>query len=299
MAKTIKKTVNRTGKKLVEKALVIKAKKAVKVTDKEAIKKANERVQKSKIKDQNLDQNVKLVEKESKTEEKTKPEEKYNLTIGLKDLLDAGCHLGHKVSKTHPRALENIYTAKDGIQVFDLIKTQAALEKACTFLHNAKKSGKKIVLLGTKRQAREVVKRVAEETGVAYITDRWLGGTITNWNQIYKSVRRLGSLREGLSKGTFKEATKKELLEMNKEMIKLERVLGGLVGLEKIFDVLFVVDVGFEKTAIKEAKLKGIKVVAIVDTDSDPNKADYPIPANDDSVKSVNIIVEEIGRALK
>lgn len=284
MAKMIKKTVNRTGKKLVEKALVMKAKKVVKGLDKDQAKKVEK---------------VEKVEKVVEVVKAEKPEVKYELKIDLKEMLTAGCHLGHKVSKTHPKALVNIYTAKDGIQVFDLLKTKQALEKACTFLHNAKKNGKKIVLVGTKRQAREVVKRVAEETGTAYITDRWLGGTITNWNQIYKSVKRLGTLREGLAKGTFKEATKKELLEMNKEVIRLEKVLGGLVGLDKLFEVMVVVDAGFEKTAIKEAKLKGVKVVAMVDTDSDPTKVDYAIPANDDSVKSVNLIIEEIGRALK
>lgn len=291
MTKT--KVVNRTGKKLVEKALVIKAKKNL---DKEKIKKINEKVQKGKEKPAN---SFAVEAGREKVEEKVKPEEKYNLTIGLEDLLKAGCHLGHKVAKTHPKALANIYTAKDGIQVFDLIQTQAALERACTFLHNAKKSGKKIVLVGTKRQAREVVKRVALEAGVPYVTDRWLGGTITNWEQIYKSIKKLQTLKEGLEKGSFKEASKKELLEMGDEVKRLERIIGGLAGLEKLFDVLFVVDVAYEKTAVKEAKLRGIKIAAITDTDADPGKADYPIPANDDAVKSVNIIVEEIGKALR
>lgn len=300
MAKTIKKTVNRTGKKLVEKALVIKKKKDIRATikDKEQIKKLNEKVLNKKVEvsdriSVNGDNEIK------KVEEKTKPEEKYELKIDLKDMLTAGCHLGHKVSKTHPKALENVYMAKDGIQVFDLLKTKEALEKACTFLHNAKKSGKKIVLVGTKRQAKEVVKRVAEEAGVAYVTSRWLGGTITNWAQIYKSIKKLESLKDGLAKGTFRESTKKELLEMSKEVLRLERIVGGLANLNKLFEVMVVVDAGCEKTAIREARLKGIKIVAMVDTDADPTKIDYAIPANDDSVKSVNLIIEEIGRALK
>ena len=207
--------------------------------------------------------------------------------------------MGHKVAKTHPKAKVNIYTAKDRIQIFDLTKSLALLEKACTFIYNAKRNGKQIVMVGTKRQARETVRRVAMEVGIYYVTDRWLGGTISNWEQIRKTVKRLGALRDGLAKGSFNQLSKREQSETNKEAARLEKMVGGLVGLEKLFDVLIIVDAGFEKTATKEAKMRGIKTVALVDTDSDPAWADYPIPVNDDSVKSINLIVEEIGRAIK
>jgi small subunit ribosomal protein S2 len=173
------------------------------------------------------------------------------------------------------------------------------LEKACNYIYNQKRNNKQIVMVGTKRQAREVVRRVAMSAGVPYVTDRWLGGTITNWEQIKKDIKKLNDLKDGLEKGKFTESTKKELSDMNKEVTRLEKIVGGLTSLEKLFDVIFVVDAGVEKTAVKEAKLRKIKVVAISDTDANPYKVDFAIPANDDSSKSVNLIVEEIGRAIK
>ena len=244
----------------------------------------------------------------SQISENTKPEEKkelvkedkkYKLTIGLKDLLNAGCHLGHKISKTHPKARNFIYGKKDGIEVIDLIKTLDSLDKVCNYIYNQKRNNKQIVLVGTKRQAREIVRRVAMDAGVPYVTDRWLGGTITNWEQIKKDIKKLNDLKEGIVKGKFTENTKKEISEMNKEVTRLEKIVGGLVTLEKMFDILMVVDAGYEKTAVKEAKLKKIKTVAISDTDANPYKIDLAIVANDDSTKSVNLIMEEIGRAIK
>lgn len=291
--KVITKTVNRTGKSLVKKALVVKAKNQSNITT-ENIKKLNEKVLAHKEALKNKPEEV-VIEKKDLTKE----DKKYTLTVGLKDLLNAGCHLGHKISKTHPKAKENIYIQKDGIQIFDLVKTLAALEKACNFVYNQKRNGKQVVLVGTKRQAREVVRRVAIDAGVPYITDRWLGGTVSNWEQIKKQIKKLTDLRDGLEKGKFAESTKKELSEINKEISRLERNVGGLVNLDKMFDVLFLVDAGFEKTAVKEAKIKKVKVVAIVDSDSNPLKIDFAVPANDDSVKSVTLLVEEIGRAIK
>lgn len=287
------KTVNRSGKSLVKKALVVKAKNQSNITT-ENIKKLNEKVLAHKEALKNKPEEV-IIEKKDLVKE----DKKYTLTVGLKDLLNAGCHLGHKISKTHPKAKENIYIQKDGIQIFDLIKTLAALEKACNFVYNQKRNGKQVVLVGTKRQAREVVRRVAIDAGVPYITDRWLGGTVSNWEQIKKQIKKLTDLKDGLEKGKFTESTKKELSEINKEIARLERNVGGLVNLDKMFDVLFLVDAGFEKTAVKEAKIKKVKVVAITDSDTNPLKIDFAIPANDDSVKSVTLLVEEIGRAIK
>jgi small subunit ribosomal protein S2 len=295
MVKEIKKTVNRTGKKLVAKALVVKARTQSKVTA-ENIKRMNEKVALEK---ENLKLKTQNLKEEVTAEGKVKEDKKYELTIGLKDLLAAGCHLGHKISKTHPKAKENIYIAKDGISIVDLTKTLNDLEKACNFIYNARRNGKQIALLGTKRQAREVIKRVATDAGVAYITDRWLGGTISNWEQIRKNIRKYNDIKDGLEKNKFTDKSKKELLDLSKEQIRLEKMIGGLANLEKMFDVLFIVDAGFEKTAVKETKMRNIKTVAISDTDADPRKVDFAIPANDDSVKSINLIVEEIGRAIK
>lgn len=295
MAKEIKKTVNRTGKKLVAKALVVKARTQSKVTA-ENIKRHNEQLN---LKKQETITKQDPITNNQLPNDKVKEDKKYELTIGLKDLLAAGCHLGHKISKTHPKAKENIYIAKDGISIVDLTKTLNDLEKACNFIYNARRNGKQIALLGTKRQAREVIKRVATDAGVAYITDRWLGGTISNWEQIRKNIRKYNDIKDGLEKNKFTDKSKKELLDLSKEQIRLEKMIGGLANLEKMFDVLFIVDAGFEKTAVKETKMRNIKTVAISDTDADPRKVDFAIPANDDSVKSINLIVEEIGRAIK
>jgi small subunit ribosomal protein S2 len=295
--KIIKKTVNRSGKSLVKKALVVKAKTQSKISA-ENIKKLNEKkLEEKKV----LDLKSQMPE-DTKAEEKKevlKEDKNYDLTIGLKDLLNAGCHLGHKVSKTNPKARDFIYGKKDGIEVIDLVKTLEGLQKACNFIYNQKRNNKQIVLVGTKRQSREVVRRVAMNAGVPYVTDRWLGGTITNWDQIKKDIKKLVDLKSGLETGKFAENTKKELSEMNKEVTRLEKIVGGLTSLDRLFDILFVVDAGCEKTAVKEAKLRKIKVVAISDTDANPYKVDFAIPANDDSVKSVNLLVEEIGRAIK
>jgi len=295
--KIIVKTVNRTGKSLAKKALVVKAKKQSAISA-EKIKKLNEELR-AKKDTLNKKQEVSEVVLVEKVAGEAKADKKYTLTIGLKDLLDAGCHLGHKISKTHPKSRESIYAAKDGIQVIDLVKTLNGLEMACNFIYNAKRNGKQIVMVGTKRQAREVVRRVANEAGVPYVTDRWLGGTITNWEQIRKDIKKLLDYKEGLEKGKFTESTKKEILDMKKEVIRLEKIVGGLVKLDKLFDMVFVVDAGFERTAVKEATMRGVKTLAMVDTDSNPQKVDFAIPTNDDNVKSITLIVEEIGKAIK
>lgn len=294
--KVITKTVNRSGKSLVKKALVVKAKKQSKISA-ENIKKLNEK----KLEEKKASE-IKSQVGDNKAEEKkevVKEDKKYNVTIGLKDLLNAGCHLGHKASKTNPKARDFIYGKKDGIEVIDLIKTMEGLEKACNFIYNQKRNNKQIVMVGTKRQAREAVRRIAMSAGIPYVTDRWLGGTITNWDQIKKDVKKLNDLKDGLEHGKFTESTKKEIAKINKEISRLEKIVGGLTSLDKLFDVLFVVDAGVEKTAVKEAKLRKIKVVAISDTDANPYNVDFAIPANDDSSKSVNLLVEEVGRAIK
>ena len=287
------KTVNRSGKSLVKKALVVGAKKA-KTIDKSNLKETNEKIRLEKV--------LRQAQDEPKIEAKKdviKEDKKYAVTIDVKDMLTAGCHLGHKVSKTNPRVKEYLFAAREGIQIFDLNKSFSNLEKACNFIYNAKRNGKQIVLLGTKRQAREVVRRVALDAGVPYITDRWLGGTVSNWSEIKKNIVKLNEINTGLASGKYAQISKKDLSILNKEKTRLESMVGGLTKLDKLFDIIFVVDAGFEKTAIKEAKMKGVKVVALVDSDSNPEKVDFPITVNDDNVKSIDLVVEEIGRAIK
>ncbi len=286
-----------TSKSLVKRALVVKAKNQSKISS-ENIKKLNEKLKQEKEAEAKMAKEAAEVKSEVK-KEIIKEDKKYNLTIGLKDLLNAGCHLGHKTSKTNPKARDFIYTKRDGIEVIDLVKTLEGLERACNFIYNQKRNNKQIVLVGTKRQAREVIRRVAIDAGVPYVTDRWLGGTISNWDQIKKNIKKLNDLKDGMEKGKFTENTKKELAGINKEIVRLEKIVGGLRQSDKLFDILFVVDAGFEKTAVKEAKLRNLKTVAISDTDANPYRVDFAIPANDDSAKSVGLIVEEIGKAIK
>lgn len=289
-----KKVVNRTGKELPEKPVVeFKSKKQIEKDKKDLAKKKNEALVKAKEEKKIL----KPVQDDTKKEPKV-GEVEYKLSIGVRDMFKAGCHLGHKSSKTNPKAQDYIYAKKDGVQIIDLMISIEQLKKAATFLHNAKRRGEEIVFLGTKRQAKEVMARVAQEVGVAYVTERWLGGTITNWEEIKKNLRRLTKLRENFEKGEYEQLTKKEQSVLRKEMTRLNRMVGGLVGLNKP-QILVTVDAGMERTAVKEAKLKGIPVVALVDTDYDPKQVDYPIVVNDDNSKSINLIVEELGKALK
>lgn len=297
--KSIEKTVNLTGIEQEKSSLVLKKKKSKKIISKADIKKLNERMAKRRVGKTEKKEITTNKSSTKKGKRKSQSKAKYELSIDVKDLLKAGCHLGHKKSKTHPKTKENIYMVRNGIAVFDLPNSIKLLEKACNFIHGEVKDGKKIAMVGTKRQAKEVVKRVATELNLPYVTARWLGGTVSNWDQIKKNIEKLNNYKEGMKEGKFDKNTKKERSMMRKDMARLERMVGGLSGLDSLFDVLFVVDAGFEKTAVRETRAKGIAVVAIVDSDTDPRVVDWPIPLNDDNVKSVSIIVEEIGKAIK
>ncbi len=266
---------------------------------KEIIAEKNEKIAKEKVK--------KLKEKTEKLspgsgEHALQPEVKkvkkeYEPSVGIQELFNVGAHLGHKLAKTNPKINDYIYAAKDGIQVIDLPKTHRDLKIACTELHNMAAEGKVVLMVGTKRQAREVVRRVATEIGMPYVTSRWLGGTISNWEQIRKSIRSMNELEKKLEKGV-EGATKAEISVMRKNFVRMQTGMGGLKNLEKMFDAMFVVDAGYEKAAIKEARAMGIPVFGLLDTDSNPNSVDFAVVANDDSAKSVTMIVEEIGKAL-
>ncbi len=298
------KVVDRREVKPKKASLVLKAKKQSAV-DAEKIKKLNEKTAAAKkVLRQAQDQKEEVVKTQVTTTVEDKPlaemdfGHNYKLSIDLKDLLGVGSHLGHKTSKTNPHFREFIYASKDNVEIIDLIKTKEMLERACNYIYGLVRSGKKIVLVGTKRQAREVVRRVAMEAGVPYITDRWLGGTISNWEMIGKNVKKLAEYKDGLEKGKYNDLTKKEISMLKKEQARLEKIVGGLTGLDKLFDALLVVDAGFEKTALKEARGRHVVTLGVADTDSDPREVDFLIPANDDSVKSVTLVIEEIGRAI-
>jgi len=220
------------------------------------------------------------------------------MEIKLKDLLEAGCHFGHRVSRWNPKMKPYIFRAQDNVHIFDLVKTKEGLEGACNFVRQLVAKGGKIVFIGTKKQAKEIIKEAALRAGMPYVNNRWVGGTITNWEVIKKNLDRLQELKSKMDKGEFKKYTKKENLLINKEISKLEKEYGGISQLENFPEAIFVVDVHREQGAIKEANKKGVKVVGIVDSNADPDTVDYIIPANDDAIKSISLLTSAIVDAI-
>ncbi len=219
--------------------------------------------------------------------------------ISLKDLLEAGCHFGHQTVRWNPKMKPYIFDAREGIHIFDLVKTKEGLETACAFVAEVAKKDGKILFVGTKRQAKGIIEKVAKDVGMPYVAERWLGGTLTNFEQIRKSAEKLKTLKKEKAEGKYKEYTKKENLLIDREIARLEKFFAGIMDLAVLPQALFVVDVRAEKGVAQEAKRKGIPVVAIVDTNSDPDLVDYVIPANDDAQKSIELIVGAIGEAIR
>lgn len=222
-----------------------------------------------------------------------------NFKVPLEELLKTGCHFGHQARRWQPKMAPYLYTVRDGIHIFDLAKTQSGLEKACEFVKDLSQKDGKIVFVGTKRQAQAIIKEEASKVGALYVSERWLGGTITNWEEIKKRVDRLSEMKEKKEKGEYEKYTKKENILFDREIARLERFFGGLVGLEELPEAIFVVDTLREETAVKEARRKGVKVVGVVDSNSDPDMVDYVIPSNDDAVRSIKLIVGKIAEAVE
>jgi len=219
--------------------------------------------------------------------------------ISLKDLLEAGAHFGHQAARWNPKMKPYLYTVRDGVHVFDLVKTKEGLEQAMKFIRELTAAGKVIIFVGTKRQAQAIIREQAQKAGVPYVDQRWLGGTLTNWEQIKKSLDQLIKMKEEREKGVYKHYTKKEQLLLDRKIARLQKFFGGLEKLEKPPDALFVVDVQKEKNAVKEAHRKGLSVVAMVDSNSDPDVADCVIPTNDDAVGAIRIIVSAVAEAAR
>lgn len=220
-------------------------------------------------------------------------------TISLKDLLEAGCHFGHQTIRWNPKMSQYIYSARDGIHIFDLAKTKEGLENAAGFVKTTASQGGKIVFVGTKRQSQEITKAAAVKLGMPFLVNRWIGGLLTNWEHVSKRMQRLRDLRKGIKEGLFKDRTKKERLFISREIGKLEKNFEGLIDLQSLPAAIFVADAKKDDTAIKEAARRGIKSVAIVDTNSNPDLVDYPIPANDDAAKSIQLIVDCLVEAVE
>ncbi|MEA2088991.1 MAG: 30S ribosomal protein S2 [Patescibacteria group bacterium] len=219
--------------------------------------------------------------------------------IELSEMLKAGLHFGHSVSKWHPKMEPYIFTSRNGIHIINLEKTAKKLEKSLSFLKDLSSNGGVTLFLGSKPQIRDIVKKSAIDAGASYVVDRWLGGTITNFSVIFKSIKRYILLKQQKEKGEWIKYKKKEQLSLGKELEKLEKKFGGIEALKKIPDVIFVADAKNEKTAIAEAKIKKVPIVALCDTNVNPEEIDYVIPGNDDSIKGVQMILDFVASAIK
>jgi len=219
--------------------------------------------------------------------------------IEYKDLLDAGVHFGHLIRKWNPKMAPYIFMEKNGIHLIDLNKTLVCLDEASNALKGIVRSGRKVLFVATKKQAQEVVTSEAKRLKMPYATERWLGGMLTNFVTVRKSLKKMSSMEKMMKDEAYSSLNKKERLVIGREKEKLEKVLGGIADLTRLPAAIFVVDVKKEHIAIAEAKKLNIPVFAIVDTNSDPTIVDYPIPANDDAFKSISILTQAIGQAIE
>lgn len=215
----------------------------------------------------------------------------------MQELLEAGVHFGHQVRRWNPKMRPYIFTAREGIHVINLEKTYEKLQEACEFVKKITESGGIMIFLGSKKQAKAIVQEEAIRCGAKYIVERWIGGLLTNWEQTSKNIKKLSDLKQKKEAGEFKDRTKKENLLIDREIAKLERLYGGLEGIAKLPDAIYIVDVRKEESAAREAVKKEVPVVAIADTNVNLDLVSYPIPGNDDAIKAIKIITVAIADA--
>ena len=218
--------------------------------------------------------------------------------VAMKKLLEAGVHFGHQTKRWNPKMAEYIFTARNGIHIVDLQKVSKKLDDAYAFVKEQVQNGADVIFVGTKKQSQDSVKEEAIRSGMYYVNQRWLGGTLTNFKTIQKRINRLKEIEAMQEDGTFSVLPKKEVIKLKGEMEKLEKYLGGIKDMKKLPGVMFVVDPKKERIAILEARKLGIPVVGLVDTNCDPDDVDLVIPGNDDAVRSVKLIVEAIANAV-
>lgn len=220
------------------------------------------------------------------------------MNVSLQDLLMAGTHFGHLTRRWNPKMKKFIFMEKNDIYIIDIKKTLAMLEQACEAAAKIAKSGDRFLFVGTKKQAKDIVRIEAERCGEFYINERWLGGTLTNFITVKKSIKRLKNLEKMATDGTYEKLTKKEILQVERDKEKLEKVLGGIKEMTKLPGAIFVIDVKKEAIAVQEAFRLNVPIFGLVDTNSDPDLIDFPIPGNDDAFKSINIITRSIADAV-
>lgn len=223
---------------------------------------------------------------------------KYKLPK-IEELFEAGTHYGHQVRRWHPKMAKYIYTAKDKIHVIDLEQTSALLEKACAFIYDIASKGGQIIFVGTKRQARGIIKDSATRCGALFVNERWLGGTMTNFETIKKTIDKLITNIRRRESGELNKYTKKERLLIDREIEKLQRIVGGLTRLEGVPAAIVVIDPRKEKTVVKESIKMGVPVVALIDTNADPTGIDYVIPGNDDAIRSLTLLMDALAGAIE
>ncbi len=217
--------------------------------------------------------------------------------VNLEKLLESGAHFGHQARRWNPKMASYLYGVQDGVHVFDLVKTKENLEVALKFLKDSKKAGKSILLVGTKKQVQAKVDEVANATGIAYINQRFLGGTFTNFGQIKKSIKKLSEMKDKMKKGEYDSYTKKEKLLIAREVADLEKNFAGISKLEKLPEIVIIIDTHRENGAVLESKRMGVVVVGIVDSNGDPD-IDYPIPMNDDANQALDYVLDLMKEAL-
>ena len=218
--------------------------------------------------------------------------------VAMKQLLEAGVHFGHQTRRWDPKMAEYIFQARNGIHIIDLQKTSKKIDEAYDFMRSQAEEGKKVLFVGTKKQAQECMKEAAEKSGMYYVNQRWLGGMLTNFGTIRKRVERLNELETMQEDGTFDVLPKKEVILLKKEMEKLEKNLGGIKEMDKLPGVIFLVDPKKERIAILEARKLNIPVVGLVDTNCNPEDVDYVIPGNDDAIRAVKLIADVMANAI-
>jgi small subunit ribosomal protein S2 len=227
-----------------------------------------------------------------------KEKKETSLNINPEEMSQAGLHFGHRTSKINPKMKPYLYGTRNSVHIIDLEKTAEKLKEALNFIQEIISEGKILLLVGTKIQAKDLLKSVAEECGLPYVNERWLGGTFTNFETIKKRIEYFKDLEGKRKSGELEKYTKKEKANFDREIKGLQTRFGGIKSLTKVPEAIFVLDMNKDLLAVKEARAKGVKVIGIADTNVDPNLADYPIPANDDAVTSIKYILEKIKEAI-
>ena len=216
------------------------------------------------------------------------------------DMLKAGVHFGHQSNRWHPKMAPFIFTERNGVHIFDLEKTQAKLAEVLEYIKSAAAQNRTFLFVGTKEQAKPIVKKYAEEANVPYITERWMGGLLTNFDEIHQTLFKKYKKLKGLKEtGEISKYTKKEQIHLMKDLDKMDQYLGSVEKMDKKPDIIFIVDLKIDKTAFAEAQKTGIKIVAFCDSNTNPENVDYPIPANDDATNSLDLIIKLVAEAIK